>query len=318
VLRAYVGVSGWLSFFGQVALVALVSIGDDIVRGNIFPADARDALQHAHAVITFESTHGILIEPALQSILLRNNHVLGFGLSESVTVSALNAVYAFCHLFVTLLVAGWVFAMHRDRFGRLRNVMLVATALALVVYELYPLAPPRLSSGLTVHQRVILFHDTVRHFLGVGRLSFASIGYNPYAAMPSVHVAWAAISGVTLSLLARRYWVRALGLVYPVFMAVDVIATGNHYFLDVLGALVLAATATLLVLAAEYARAYYGRAPGRRTRLARLIDTAAVPVGGEIQGQAMETGLATPVCLATGPGPFERHGTGRPRTGRKL
>lgn len=242
----------WLSFSAQALLVSLAELGDDIVQGNIVPPAAAQALQHARQVIAFEMAHGFFLEPRLQTAVLRSYHLLFLEIPSTVTVSVLNGIYAFCHIFVTLLVGAWVFRSHPTRFALLRNVILLTTLLALAGYELYPLAPPRLSSGLVVDGHAILFHDTVRHFLGTGRLSVGSIGYNPYSAMPSLHVAWALIIGAAVVVLARHPLVRFLGLLYPAVVAFDVVITGNHYLLDVVGAAVTVSIATVLALLIEW------------------------------------------------------------------
>jgi hypothetical protein len=241
----------WLIFAAQVLLVAMVELGDDMIRGNISRPNTSEALRHARDVIHFEAGHGFFLEPSLQSAVLRTYHLMSLEIPSTLTVSVLNGIYAFCHVFVTLLVAAWVFRWHRPRFAMLRDVMLLTTFVALCGYELYPLAPPRLSTGVLVDGRMVAFHDTVRSFLGTGRLTFASIGYNPYSAMPSLHVAWAIVVGGTLVLLARRRVLRVFGLVYPLIVTFDVIVTGNHYVLDALGALVAVVIATLLALPIE-------------------------------------------------------------------
>lgn len=262
----------WLSFVAQVLLVAVIAVSDDLIRGNFSPANAREALRHAQQVIEFESGHGFFVEPGLQTVFLPGYHILFLQIPTTLSISLLNSLYAFCHVFVTLLIALWVFRRHRAHFPLLRNVMLLTTILALALYELYPLAPPRLSSGLILDQHAVLFHDTVRHFLGVGRLNFASIGYNPYAAMPSLHVAWAIIVGVTAFLLTRRPFLRLVWLAYPPVITIDVVATGNHYLLDAAGAAVVVGVATLLALFFAWSRRFlpaerrenmYSRGPGK-------------------------------------------------------
>jgi hypothetical protein len=88
----------------------------------------------------------------------------------------------------------------------------------------FPTAPPRAAA--------IGLDDTVsgRHVeLNSGLVSAL---YNPYAAVPSLHVGYAAVVGVTLAAIARTKWVRALGAFYPAFVTLTVVATGNHFFFD--------------------------------------------------------------------------------------
>jgi membrane-associated phospholipid phosphatase len=101
--------------------------------------------------------------------------------------------------------------------------------LGLVGFWLYPLMPPRLlpeSYG---------FVDTRLEFLAIGRPANDPAAENLYAAMPSLHLAWA--TWVTLSLwpLARRTWLRVLLVAYPVAQLFCTVVTANHYFLDAVG-----------------------------------------------------------------------------------
>jgi hypothetical protein len=56
--------------------------------------------------------------------------------------------------------------------------------------------------------------------------------YNPYAAVPSVHIVFSVIVCVTVVVLARRPVWRAAGVLYPVFVLFVIVATGNHFFFD--------------------------------------------------------------------------------------
>ena len=106
--------------------------------------------------------------------------------------------------------------------------MIGATAAALTIYVLYPVAPPRLA-GLG-------FVDTVTKNAKVN-LSSDLLGslYNPFAAVPSLHFGYALLVGVTLGLVARNRLVRIIGWSYPVVMLIVIVGTGNHFFFDAAG-----------------------------------------------------------------------------------
>jgi PAP2 superfamily len=159
-------------------------------------------------------------------------------------------------------VAVWVFVRHRRHFARLRNVMLLTNLLALAGYELYPMSPPRLTTGLIYNGHRFVFQDTMRHILGTGKLNGTPIGYNPLSAMPSLHVAWAIIMGVTLILLARNPLLRAFGAVYPVLMVFTVVVTANHYVMDAIGAALAVTVATAIALGWEILKARRDRSSG--------------------------------------------------------
>ena len=72
---------------------------------------------------------------------------------------------------------------------------------------------------------------------------------NQLAAMPSLHIAWAVWCTIALWRISKRTWVRALAVVYPCMTALAVLATGNHFLLDIVGGLVAIAAAVAIVVA---------------------------------------------------------------------
>jgi hypothetical protein len=241
----------WAIFALQVVIVSMVEVGDDILRGNFWRPNAQQALANARDVASFETTHGFFVEPALQRFFEQSHHLWGFVLTWGAVTDFADDVYAFCHIFVTLAVVAWLFVDHRGRFVLVRNVVFLTNALALVGYELFPMAPPRLASGLQYAGHSFHFRDTMRHILGTGTLNGTPIAYNPFSAMPSLHVAWALIVGACLLLIARHPLIRLLGLVYPAIMIFSVVITANHFLLDAVAALVVAGLATGLALALQ-------------------------------------------------------------------
>lgn len=137
----------------------------------------------------------------------------------------LGLAYVGLHVGGTILALVWVHLRHREHFALLRTVIVAASGLALVVYVLYPTAPPRLA-GLG-------FADTVTDHAGIN-LNSALLGelYNPIAAVPSLHFGYALVVGIAVAALARRRAVRALGIAYPGAMLFVIVATGNHFWLD--------------------------------------------------------------------------------------
>ena len=147
-----------------------------------------------------------------------------------------------------------VLAFTRRRlYLQLRTLLLVSLAIALVVYVAFPTAPPRLVPGLGISDTVGLAgHDSG---------SFAGVRFDPYAAMPSLHVGWSLLIGLTVFRATSRTWLRVIALAHPVLMALAVTATGNHYLVDSLaGALV----AVLAILAVDAGRRWRREASPRR------------------------------------------------------
>src|SRR5439155_168561 len=128
--------------------------------------------------------------------------------------------------------------------------LLLASGLALVGFLLYPTAPPRLA-GVGIVDTVSGGHVDLNRGL-------VSSLYNPYAALPSMHIGYALIVAAGLLRHGRRLLVRAIGALYPPFVLLVIVATGNHFFLDA------AAGAVVAGLAESSGRR--GAACGRRGR----------------------------------------------------
>ena len=138
------------------------------------------------------------------------------------------------------LVLLWVYLRRNEAFVRLRNTLLLANVIGLAGFVLVPTAPPRMFPELG-------FVDTLAGF-GINHDSaIVRSDANPYAAMPSLHAADALIVGVALFLIVRSPWARFLWLLWPAWVWFSVIATGNHFWLDILAGIVVAGIAATLV-----------------------------------------------------------------------
>ena len=140
----------------------------------------------------------------------------------------LGIAYISLHFLGTAAFLIWLHRTHPERFPVVRNTLIAATGVALSIYLLYPVAPPRLA-GLG-------FVDTVTRNAKVN-LSSDLLGslYNPFAAVPSLHFGYALLVGVTVALLAKGRVARAIGWGYPAVMLLVIVATGNHFFFDAAG-----------------------------------------------------------------------------------
>ena len=128
----------------------------------------------------------------------------------------------------------WLYFARRESFPFVRNMFMIAMGLALVGYMVFPTAPPRYLPEWG-------FTDTVSNFVGTHTANTASVLYNPYAAIPSMHVAFALMIGIPGARLTRTRWLRPLWYFYPVLVTVVVVVTANHFWIDAaLGALVAA------------------------------------------------------------------------------
>jgi membrane-associated phospholipid phosphatase len=252
----------WFWFALQLQAIAALQLGDDIIRGNIDPPDVHEAIRHAHEVVHLEQAHGFFVEPGLQ-LWMRHAPLFGL-LSYGTVVHLTDLIYALGQTLVPLLLALWLFLRHRSHFPLVGNVAFLSTLLALVGYELYPTAPPRLTPGLMYHHHLFHFQNTVQQAIGDGKLNGVPIGYNAYSAMPSLHIAWALIVAVAIMLFARHRLVRLLAGLYPLLMLFTVVVSANHYLLDAAGGALAAALATILALLFDAGGLYLHR-PRRTT-----------------------------------------------------
>ena len=132
----------------------------------------------------------------------------------------------------------WLHQRRPAAFPFVRTTLLLASGLSLIGFLAYPTAPPRLA-GIGIADTVSNGPIDLNHGL-------VSSLYNPYAAVPSMHVGYALVVAVTLLRHGRRSLVRVLGALYPPFVLLVIVATGNHFFLDAAaGALVAGLAAAL-------------------------------------------------------------------------
>lgn len=146
--------------------------------------------------------------------------------------------YQFGHESITLgvLVACWWLRPHAYRAAR--NALVAINVVGLTVFALLPVAPPRLLPGGG-------FSDLVAN-AGFGPTHGGPVSADQFAAMPSLHLAWATWTAVVLFRWWRRPLLRLLAVIYPVWIAVVVIGTGNHYVLDVVAGVAVAAACLAL------------------------------------------------------------------------
>ncbi|MFE9770355.1 phosphatase PAP2 family protein [Streptomyces sp. NPDC005931] len=239
----------------EILLIAVSYWTYSLIR-NAVPEQKSEALRNADWIWRLEHQLGIAVEESV-------NHAVN---SVTWLVVGMNYYYATLHFVVTLGVLVWLYRRHPGRYAATRLVLFSTTGVALVGYYLYPLAPPRLMSGRTFVDTVLV-HQTWGS-MASGDLKNMS---NQYAAMPSMHIGWSVWCGLTIFALAAVPWVRVLGLVYPAATLVVIVATANHFWLDAVGG--------VLCLAFGYgvALVWYGSQP---YALPRLVPGRAPGGGG--------------------------------------
>jgi PAP2 superfamily len=144
--------------------------------------------------------------------------------------------YATLHFIVTIGVLVWLFVRRPHVYRGARTVIFVTSLLGLLGFYLYPLAPPRLLSQYDYIDTVVVFHTW-------GSLADPQIAEhsNQFAAMPSLHIAWAMWAGITIFQCAKPMWVRLLGLLYPWLTLLVIVGTANHFIIDAVGGAIVVA-----------------------------------------------------------------------------
>jgi hypothetical protein len=178
------------------------------------------AEEHGHQIHSIEKALSIDIEQWANHTVVKLpwlEHFLGF-------------YYESFHFVVPLTILGVLYARRPADYRWARSSLGIATLIGLLGFWLYPLAPPRLMPGLG-------FIDTVH-----GAQDFAKPDYgamtavtNQYAAMPSLHFGWALWCGIVIVVMAPKWWMKALGVLHPLFTVSAIVATANHWVLDAVG-----------------------------------------------------------------------------------
>jgi hypothetical protein len=149
---------------------------------------------------------------------------------------AFNAYYGGTHFLVPAFVLGWLLFRHPGQYGRARTALAVTTAVAFVVFWLFPVAPPRLLPARFGILDMLRAPDGSGHF----ETTLITAAGDRYASMPSLHVAWAVWCALALYPVVRPRILRALVVSYPLMTILVVVVTGNHFFLDAAAGTLLA------------------------------------------------------------------------------
>ena len=211
----------WFGFLGAYQLA----------RGYADRDPAR-AFTNGLKIIAWEQTHANrLVEVGLQQ----------FAASSRLLEAAVAWTYWNSEFTVIGLALLWVYLRRHDAFIRFRNTILLANALGLIGYVLVPTAPPRMFPTFG-------FADTLGSIGGLNHGSgLVQLAANPYAAMPSLHAADALIVGVTLAVVCRHKLAKLAWVLWPAWVWFSVMATGNHFWLDVAAGAGVAVLALALI-----------------------------------------------------------------------
>jgi len=206
------GVRYALSFARETAVVlGLYALWQ--FAGTLSLLNVEGAVARGRWIFHFERRLHLPGELSVQHLVLRS----------SLLTQALNVFYATVHFPAMIIFLIWMFVRHRDRYGQVRNTMVIVTGAALAL-QLVPVAPPRLTPGFGFVDTAARFHQSVYASVGTP-------GPDQLSAMPSVHVAWSvlvALGVILFSTSRRRWWIVA----HPIVTVIAVVATGNHWWFD--------------------------------------------------------------------------------------
>ena len=223
-LRARLFPRGVIDVAIQVALFFAMYYAYRMLRGAIDNPDAAAvAFENARTLMDVERSLGLFIEPSVQA----------WAAGTGFLTDAASIIYVNAQTSVTVGALIYLYLRHNDQFYFVRNMFFVAFLIAVAAYVLYPTAPPRFFPEWG-------FFDAVAEFSGVHSTDPSLVNelYNPYAAVPSMHICFALMIGIPLMKLAKTRPVRWFWASYPMLVLWVIVITGNHFIADaVLGAL---------------------------------------------------------------------------------
>lgn len=211
----------------QLGLFVVADLLYEAIRG-ISDGSAQLAFSNGRAIAGLEQKLSLFFEPSLQHLVLKQQWL----------VEAANWAYMNTHFVVTTAFLIWLYFARNDNFYFVRNMFMVAMGLALVGYLAIPTAPPRMLASLG-------FTDTIVQFSHISSDSTTMRTLiNPYAAVPSMHMAFAIMISVPAYALVKSHFFKAGWALYPLLVLFVIMVTANHFWFDALvGALVAAVAA---------------------------------------------------------------------------
>ena len=220
----------------EIALIGACYLTFALAKNFTDPSPVLKAVTNGWSVLRLESALALNWESFIQQVI------------GKISMGALVATTYFYVAGMWLgLVATAVFMFLRDRVAYidLRRTFVISMILGAIVFALFPLAPPRFMPGLGMTDTVTLLG------LDPAPNSDSAISYNRFAAMPSLHYAWALLI-MTAMFRVGGLWFKIGGVVYQALMFIAIIATANHYVLD-------AVAGAILLMVAMYINRWWNR-----------------------------------------------------------
>jgi hypothetical protein len=222
--------AGWVrvgrpAWWAELVLIGLGWTLYNATR-NAVPTHRDAALRRAGEVLHFEKSLHLSFEQAA-------NHA-----ANKITwlIVGMNYYYATLYAVGLVGVLIWLYWRHPGHYRAARTALYVTSGSALLGFYFFALAPPRFLTNAGFIDTVVAHHTWGSWASG----SVDSVS-NQYAAMPSIHVAWATWCGVVMFRLAKRPLVRALGVIFPLTTFAVIVCTGNHFEADAVAGATIAA-----------------------------------------------------------------------------
>lgn len=220
----------WREVLIVAAFYGLYTLVRDL-RGTQ-PVSVDQAFTNARRIIHLERWVGLFHEQAVQH----------FFLADRALIRICDDFYGTLHFIVTIVVLLLLFLWFPSRYRQWRNTLALTTGLALIGFYFFPLMPPRLlPPGYG-------FVDTLKVIGGLWNFSSGPITdvSDQYAAMPSLHTAWATWSACALATIIRPRWGKVAVFAYPAFTIFAITVTANHFFADAIAGLLLLGVSALV------------------------------------------------------------------------
>src|SRR5919201_6021940 len=208
-------------------LLYLSAYGAYSATRSIAAGEVPKATAHARWIVHLEQALHLSVEGSVQRAL-----------DSGASIWLLNHLYLIAQFAVVPGALIWLYAHSPAVYRALRNTLLATWLIAVPIYALFPVAPPRLAG--------IGIVDTIS---GQSEASLnshvATSFYNPFAAVPSLHAGFAFAVATALAVAMRRPWAKALALLWGPTVTLAVVATGNHFLFDVAAGLLVTAAGFL-------------------------------------------------------------------------
>jgi len=201
--------------FFELILVGIAFLLYFVVRGSVVDRTG-EAVHRAVRIIDFEQNWGFFWELELQALIMGSRAL----------IQLFNAIYFWLDFPLIVVVGLWLYFWHRHQYTITRDAILSSGAIALVIYHLFPVAPPRLLPGFG-------FVDTLEVFNNLSYQAQQNQPFvNPYAAVPSLHVGWALLITIGIIGATRVKPIWFLAALLPMAQAAAIIFTANHFIFD--------------------------------------------------------------------------------------